>query len=67
MARPGIRLAALTPEIAIDASHLPGVFHSDPADRMIVATARRIGAAIVTRDRKILDYAEAGFVEAMVC
>lgn len=67
MGRPGIRLAALTPEIAIDTSHLPGEFHNDPADRMIVATARRIGAAIVTRDRKILDYAEAGFVEAMAC
>ena len=67
LARPGIRLAALTPEIAIDASHLPGTFHSDPADRMIVATARRMGAAIVTRDRKILDYAGAGLVMGMAC
>lgn len=67
MARPGIRLAALTPEIAIDASHLPGGFHSDPADRMVVATARRLGAAVVTRDRKILDYAQEGFVQAMAC
>ena len=67
MATPGIRLTALTPEIAIDASHLPGAFHSDPADRMIVATARGIGATVITRDSKILDYARAGFVQAMVC
>lgn len=67
MARPGIRLAALTPEIAIDASHLPGEFHNDPADRMIVATARRMGASVVTRDSKILDYARTGRVESVAC
>lgn len=67
MARPGVRLAALTPEIAIDTSYLPGLFHNDPADRMVVATARRIGAAVVTRDRKILDYAAAGHVSAVAC
>ena len=67
MARPGIRLAALTPEIAIDASHLPGAFHNDPADRMIIATARRIGASVVTRDSKILAYGKVGFVEVVAC
>ena len=64
---PGLRLAPLTPEIAVDASHLPGELHGDPADRLIITTARHLGAAIVTRDRKILDYAQAGFVEAIVC
>lgn len=64
---PGLRLAALTPEIVIDASHLPGELHSDPADRLIIATARHLGAGIVTRDRKILDYAQAGFIEALAC
>ena len=67
IARPGVRLAALTPEIAIDVSQLPGDFHNDPADRMIVATARRVGAAVVTRDRKILGYAQAGHVAALAC
>jgi PIN domain nuclease of toxin-antitoxin system len=67
MARPGVRLAALTPEIAIDVSYLPGDFHNDPADRMIVATARRLGAAVVTRDQKILDYAQVGHVAALAC
>lgn len=67
MARPGIRLAALTPDIVIDASHLPGDLHGDPGDRLIIATARQLGAAVVTRDRKILDYAAACFVEAVAC
>jgi len=39
--RPGLRLTPITPEIAIDSSHLPGALHGDPADRLIIATARR--------------------------
>ena len=47
----------LEPTIAIDAAELP-LFHGDPADRMIVATARHLKAVLITRDTKILDYAE---------
>jgi len=47
----------LEPSIAIDAAELP-LFHGDPADRMIVATARYLKAVLITRDTKILDYAE---------
>jgi PIN domain nuclease of toxin-antitoxin system len=43
--------------IAVDAVALPGEFHKDPADRIIVATARKLGAAIVTADEKIRNYA----------
>jgi len=46
----------LDPAIAVDSAELPA-FHGDPADRMIVATARHLGAVLVTRDAKILDYA----------
>jgi PIN domain nuclease of toxin-antitoxin system len=67
MARPGIRLAELTPDIAIEASHLPGAFHNDPADRLIIATARQMGAAVITRDSKILAYAETGHAAALAC
>lgn len=67
MAGPAIRAAAFTPEIAIDASYLRGDVHSDPGDRLIIATARHLGAPIVTRDRKILDYAHEGYVEAILC
>jgi PIN domain nuclease of toxin-antitoxin system len=63
----GVRLAALTPEIAIDSSLLPGAVHGDPADRMLIATARSLGVPIVTRDRLILAYAKAGHVGAVAC
>lgn len=67
MAGPGIRDAALTPEIAIDASNLPGSLHADPADRLIVATARHLGAPVVTRDRQIIGYSERGYVGVIPC
>lgn len=67
MGRPGIQAAALTPDIAIEASHLPGELHGDPADRLIIATARHLGLPVVTRDRKIIAYGEAGFVRAIPC
>ena len=46
----------ITPAIAIDANHLPGQFHGDPADRLIVATARQYGLTLTTSDQEILDY-----------
>jgi PIN domain nuclease of toxin-antitoxin system len=67
MAGPAIKEAPITPAIAIDASYLPGDFHADPMDRLIVATARHLGMPVVTSDRKILGYAEAGFVRAIAC
>jgi len=53
---PGIRLLELTPEIAIESTQLPGEFHRDPADQIIVATARVHGCPLVTSDSKILKY-----------
>jgi PIN domain nuclease of toxin-antitoxin system len=41
---------------AIASTRLPGEFHRDPADRMIVALCRRYGAALVTADRLIRAY-----------
>ena len=64
---PGIKEFPITPAIAIDACHLPGDFHADPMDCLIVATARNFAMPIVTRDRKILAYAEAGYVKAIPC
>jgi PIN domain nuclease of toxin-antitoxin system len=62
LAAPGLMLAELTPEIAIEACSLPGEFHDDPADRMIVATARVTGATLYTKDRSILAYGRRGHV-----
>ena len=53
---PGVHLIELTPEIAIESTGLPGEFHRDPADRIIVATARRYDCPLITSDRKILEY-----------
>ncbi len=42
--------------IAIEANQLPGRLHRDPADRMIIATARILDLEVLTADAKILDY-----------
>jgi PIN domain nuclease of toxin-antitoxin system len=56
LAYPGIRLLYLTPRIAIEATQLPGTFHRDPADQIIVATARVRRYPLLTGDSKILAY-----------
>lgn len=53
---PGVRLLELTPEIAVESTRLPGEFHRDPADQIIVATARVHGCPVVTSDTKLLEY-----------
>jgi PIN domain nuclease of toxin-antitoxin system len=53
---PGVRLVDLSPEIAADSTALPGEFHKDPADQIIVATARVHRCPLLTSDRRILDY-----------
>ena len=65
VARPGLVVAPLTPEIAIESNSLPGKFRGDPSDRMIVATSRSSNAILVTRDRDIIRYAEAGHVSVL--
>ena len=57
LALPGIRQIDLTPEIVVASTELPGTFHRDPADQILVATARVLGFRLVTSDQKILDYA----------
>jgi PIN domain nuclease of toxin-antitoxin system len=53
----GIRVAPLTPEIALESNQLPKPFHRDPADTIIVATARKLGLKLLTNDKRILEYA----------
>ena len=64
---PGIRLTPLRVAAAISSSSLPEPFHGDPADRLLVATARTLPAILVTRDAQILNYAEAGHVRVLAC
>jgi PIN domain nuclease of toxin-antitoxin system len=64
---PPITPGALTPEIAISCHLLPGQLHSDPIERILVATARIEGLTLVTRDRALLDYAAQGHFRALPC
>jgi PIN domain nuclease of toxin-antitoxin system len=54
---PGLQLIELAPRIAISSTKLPGEFHRDPADQVIVATARECNCELLTVDEKILTYA----------
>ncbi len=53
---PSTVIEPLSPVDAIASTQLPGDFHKDPADRIIVALARRLSVPLLTCDRKILDY-----------
>jgi PIN domain nuclease of toxin-antitoxin system len=59
---PGMRLVELSPEVALESARLPGNPPKDPADRMIVATARVLGATLVTCDEEILNYGATGHI-----
>ena len=52
----GLRFAPVDNDIGVASARLPGYFHNDPADRIIVATARKFSAALVTADEKIRAY-----------
>ncbi len=54
---PGVRIAELSPAIAIDAGSIPRSALADPLDRLLVATARQLDATLLTSDTRILDYA----------
>ena len=60
---PGVRMAPLSVDVSVDSTRLPGDLHGDPADRLIVATARRADATLVTADRALLAYGRAGHVQ----
>ncbi len=57
LAYPGVRLLDLSPAIVVESTRLPQPFHKDPADQMIVGTARIHDSPLATADDKILNYA----------
>jgi PIN domain nuclease of toxin-antitoxin system len=67
MQAPGLRLSDMSPNVLIAASFLPGEAPRDPADRILAATAREHGLQLVTRDRRLLDYAAQGHIQALAC
>ena len=52
-----IRIAELSPEIAVESTLLRG-FHRDPADQIIAATSRILGMPLITSDKKILEFSD---------
>ena len=58
-------IAPLELEIAGASTRLPFEMHADPADRILVATARHLGATLVTADRALLDLAASGGFRAI--
>jgi PIN domain nuclease of toxin-antitoxin system len=67
LAAPLVALADLNADILIASSFLPADSLRDPADKIMVATARELGLTLLTRDRLILDYAAKGHVAAIAC
>ncbi|MBI4533120.1 MAG: type II toxin-antitoxin system VapC family toxin [Candidatus Melainabacteria bacterium] len=61
----GFLLAPLTDAVAVEAALLPGDFHSDPADCMIIATARLEKAILLSRDSRMVAYGKSGHVRVM--
>lgn len=55
VAPPLVRRHGISPAVAAELASLPDTFHRDPADRILVATARVFGATLLTRDRRIVD------------
>jgi len=62
---PGVRLWPLTAEIAVASTRLPWEMHPDPADRILVATARSLGATLVTADQALLDFSAKGHFKTL--
>lgn len=54
--QPPVQFLPLTPQVAVESSQLPGTFHRDPADQLIVATARVYNCPLVTLDQQIRAY-----------
>jgi PIN domain nuclease of toxin-antitoxin system len=65
LSKPGIAVAQLTPEIMIESVHLPGEMHGDPADRMLVATARVQGATLLSKDEQLIRYSRLRHVKLL--
>ena len=65
LSMPGLNFLAMTPDIILDSVNLPGTFHGDPADRMIVASARAVEGRLATMDKNILAYGKKGYVRTV--
>lgn len=65
LTRRGVQMIPLEPEIAVASTRLPFEMHADPADRILVATARHLGATLVSADGLLLELASKGHYRAI--
>lgn len=63
----GVRLAPMPPQVLMASAGLPGTPPRDPVDRIIAATGRMFGYAVITRDGELRRYAQAGHIELIEC
>ncbi len=59
-----VRIEPLSSQLCLQSTTLPGAFHRDPADRIIVALARKLDVELVTADHKLLAYSHVKTLEA---
>ena len=64
---PAVTLATMPTSVLAASAALPGSPPDDPADRILIATAREFGYVLVTRDRKFLEYGARGHVRVVAC
>ena len=63
LSQPKVKLEQISPEVAIESCSLPGNPHLDPADRILIASARHLNAPLLSFDQKIKDYAKQGHLQ----
>ncbi len=66
-AAPGVNEVQITTGIAMAAALLPANVHGDPADRLLIATARTLGLPLMTSDRRMIDYGVQGILDVIAC
>ncbi len=64
---PPVALASMPTSVLVASTTLPGRPPRDPADRIIIATARAFGYVLATRDAEILEYGSQGHARVMEC
>lgn len=65
LSAPGVLLEPMSPEIAIESTRLPGSPHGDPADRILMASARVLGGRLATCDSDIVEYSKSGHLAVL--
>ncbi len=61
----GLQVIDVNSQIAMQSNFLPGKFHGDPADRIIIATAQSLNSVLITADKAIIAYSKSGVIRSL--